>query len=157
MPSLDSDGARAQALAQHNDDPFLVLLTLTHDTLATPIYVVRNREKIESRGNSYLAYPFEIELPTDNDEAPYAKITISNVSREIGYALEKLVTPPVALIEIVLASAPDDVERSWDDFELSQVSWDAMRMTGTLSQRQVWSEFYPRYRVTPKDFPGLFA
>lgn len=157
MPALDSDTARIEALSQHSADPFLVLLTLTHETLAEPVYIVRNREKIISRGNTYLAYPFEIDLPTDNDEAPEARITIANVSRAIGNALEKLVTPPTALIEIILASAPDDVERSWDDFELTEVSFDAMRMTGTLAQRQVWSEFYPRYRVTPKDFPGLFA
>lgn len=83
-------------------------------------------------------------------------MTIANVSRRIGLALEQLVTPPQALIEIVLASAPNDVERSWDDFELSQVSYGALRVTGTLQQREVWSELYPRYRVTPKDFPGLF-
>jgi hypothetical protein len=156
MSALDSDDAREQALAQHNDDPFLVLLTLSHATLAEPIYIVCNRQKLVSRGNTYLAYPFQIELPTDGDEAPQARITIANVSREIGSALEKLITPPLALIEIVLASAPDDVERSWDQFELSGVTWDAMRMTATLQHRQVWAELYPRYRVTPKDFPGLF-
>lgn len=156
MPALDTDAARAQALAQHNDDPFLVLLTLTHATLAETIYVVNNRQKLVSRGNTYIAYPFTIDLPTDNDEAPQARITIANVSRAIGYALEKLITPPLALIEIVLASSPDHVERSWDQFELTGVTWDAMRMTGTLRHREVWSEYYPRYRVTPKDFPGLF-
>lgn len=157
MPSLDSDDARAVVLSQHIEDPILIFLTLTHETLDDPIRVVRNRESVVSNGETYLAYPFEIEMPTDDDESPQARITISNVSREISAALERLVTPPSVSIAVALASDPDAIERQWDDFELRQVSFDAMRVTGTLSQRQVWADQYPRYRITPKDFPGLFA
>jgi hypothetical protein len=156
MPALSTEAAREQAVAQHSDDPFLVLLTLTHETLDEPIYVVRNREPVVSNGRTFIAYPFEIELPTDTDEAPQARITIANVSRRIGRALEKLVTPPMAKIELALASSPDVIERTYEGFEISNVSWTATQMTATLQVRHYWDEPWPRKRVTPSKFPGLF-
>lgn len=154
---LTSTDALAESIAQHQDDPFLVLLTLSHDSLSEPIRIVRNRKAITSRGNSFLAYPFEVELPTDGEEVPSARITIANISRTIGKTLEKLVEPPSCLIEIVLASTPDTVERSWDEFSFTQVSWDAMRMTATIQQLAYWDEPWPRKKVLPIHFPGLFA
>lgn len=156
MAALDSATARTAALAQHESNPFLVLLTIDHESLSDPIRVVSNNEQITSRGHVYLAYPFQIELPTDSDEAPRARISIANVSRRIGKAIEGMVTSPTALIEIVLASALDDVERSWDQFELAQVSWNAFAMTATLQHRHYWDEPWPKKRITPSKYPGLF-
>lgn len=156
MSELVSSTAIAQALSQHNDDPFVVLLTLTHETLATPIYIARNRENLVSRGNTYLAYPFQISLPSDNDNAPQAQITVANVSRLIGQALERCVYPPNCLMEIVLASTPDTVERSWDEFSFTQATWDAFRVTATLEQLGYWDEPFPGVFMTPQDFPGMF-
>ena len=157
MTELVSDAAVEQATAQHADDPFLVLLTLSHDTLAEPIRIVRNRKAITSRSNTYLAYPFEIELPTDGEESPSARITVANVSRSIGYALEALVEPPECLIEIVLASTPDTVERAWDEFSFTQATWDAFRMTATIQQLAFWDEPWPKKFIRPNNFPGMFA
>lgn len=154
---LTSATAVEQATLQHADDPFLILLTLSHATLADPIRIVRNREDVVSRGNTYTAYPFQIELPTDVEETPSARITIANVSRRIGKALEALIEPPECLIELVLASTPDDVERSWDEFSFTQATWDAFRMTGTIQQLAFWDEPWPRKRATPRGFPGLFG
>jgi hypothetical protein len=156
MNQLTTGPAVIEVRSQYQDDPVLVLLTLDHESLESPIYVVNNRRNIFSRGNTYIAFPMSIDLPTDGDEVPTARISISNVSRVICNALEGINTPPTLLIEIVLASSVDTVERSWDDFELSEVSWDALRITGTIQHRRMWDEMYPRYRVTPKDFPGLF-
>lgn len=156
MTELVSSSAQAQAVAQHATDPFLVLLTLTHATLATPIYVARNRQDVVSRGNTYLAYPFQISLPTDNDGAPQAKITVANVSRRIGQALERCVYPPDCTIELVLASTPDTVERSWSGFSFTQATWDAFRVTATLEVLGYWDEPWPGVFMTPQDFPGMF-
>jgi hypothetical protein len=154
--ALTSQRAIGQAIAQFSDQAFLVLLTVTHPDLPDPIRVVRNRKQIVSRGNTFLAFPFEVELPTDGSDAPQAQITVSNVSRRIGKALEALVTPPNCLIELVLASTPDTVERAWDQFLLTEASWDAFNLTGTISRRTYWDEPWPRKRVTPAGFPGLF-
>lgn len=156
MSELTSDAATAQAVAQHADDPFLIFLTLSHPTLAEPIRIVRNRKNVVSNGNTFLAYPFEVELPTDGEEAPTAQIAIANISRRIGQTLEKLIEPPTCLIQIALASTPDVIERSWDEFSFTQVSWDAMRMTATIQQLQYWDEPWPRKHILPSGFPGLF-
>lgn len=154
--ALNSAGAKEKAIAQHSSDPFLVLLTITHDDIA-PIYVVRNNKAIVSRGNTYLAYPFEIDLPTDTDQSPGARISIANVSRRIGKAIESLITAPTVKIEIVLASALDSVERTWDEFTLTQVSYDAMTVTATLAHISYWNEGWPKKIIRPALYPGLFA
>lgn len=156
MSELANAAGTTAAIAQHSDDPFIVLLTLTHATLSTPIYIARNRENVVSRGNTYLAYPFQISLPTDNDNAPQAKITVANVSRAIGDALERCVYPPNCLIELILASDPGTVERSWDQFSFSQAQWDAFRITATLEQLGYWDEPWPGVFMTPQEFPGMF-
>lgn len=156
MSELTSAAAISQALAQHADDPFIVLLTLDHGSLDAPIYIAHNRENVVSRGNTYLAYPLQISLPTDNDNAPQAKITVANISREIGRALERCVYPPTCTIELVLSSTPDTVERSWNDFSFTEASWDAFRVTGTLEVLGYWDEPWPCVFMTPGDFPGMF-
>lgn len=156
MSELTSSTAVTQAIAQHQTDPFIVLLTLTHSSLSTPIYVARNREDVVSRGNTYVAYPFQILLPTDSDNAPQAQITIANVSRRIGQALEDMVYPPKCTIEIVLASTPDTVERTWSDFSFTQASWDAFRVTAKLEVLGYWDEPWPGLFMNPADFPGMF-
>jgi len=155
--TLTSDRAVEQAIAQHADEAFLVLLTISHDTLKEPFRFVRNRTRVVSRGNEFLASHFEIELPGDSDEVPKAVITVANVDRRIGQTLQSLVTPPKCLIELVLSSTPDIVERAWDQFELLEVTWDAFTVQGTLTRRTYWDEPWPFIRVTPARFPGLFA
>jgi hypothetical protein len=154
--ALTSDLATGQAIAQHADEAFLVLLTITHETIVTPFRFVRNRVGITSRGAAFLASHFEVELPNDAAEVPQARIAVANVDRRIGQALQKLVTPPSALIELVLASTPDIVERAWDQFSLVEATWDAMTVQGVLSRITYWDEPWPYPRVTPQRFPGLF-
>jgi Domain of unknown function (DUF1833) len=154
--ALSTELATEQAIAQHADEPFLVLLTIEHDTVAAPFRFVRNRTAVVSRGQEFLASHFEIDLPGDGDEAPRARITVANVDRRIGQAMQALVTPPTCLIELVLASTPDIVERAWAQFVLDEVTWDAFAVQGTLSRITYWDEPWPYIRVTPQRFPGLF-
>lgn len=156
MP-LDTAHARAQAIAQHNDDPFLILLTIEHPQWTDgPFHVVRNNEPIVSRGNVYKAYPFNPDLPGDSEESPQARITIANVDREIGERLESVSTPPECTFEIVLASDPDNVERSWPGMSFTNAVWDAFRLTVTLIYLGYSEEPFPNIFVKPNRFPGLY-
>jgi hypothetical protein len=154
--ALSTELATEQAVGQHTDEAFLVLLTITHPTVATPFRFVRNRIGVTSRGNEFLASHFEVELPDDAGEVPQARITVANVDRRIGLTLQALVGPPDVLIELVLASTPDVVERAWSQFQLVEATWDALTVQGTLSRISYWDEPWPFIRVTPKGFPGLF-
>lgn len=153
--TLTAPGVR-QAVAQHADDPFILLMTIEHEKLDTPIRVARNRQDVVSRSNTYLAFPFECELPTDSDQAPEARITIANIDRRIGHALERIDTPADVSLELVLASTPDTVERAWTGLSFTQAVWSAASVTIGLSHIAYWDEPWPNKRITPRRFPGLF-
>lgn len=148
--------ALEQSIKQHQDDPFLILLTIEHDTLDDPIYLVRNRESVVSRGNTYTAFMLECELPTDTDEPPAARIAVQNVDRAIGQLLEGLIGSPTCTFEVILASDPDTVLETWPDLLFTDVTIDAGLVSATLSQEVFWQEPCPWRRLRPEEFPGMF-
>ncbi len=157
--ALTTAKAKRQSISQHADDPFIVLLTIDSPELPPdlrPIRVARNRKAIVSRGNTFLAYPFGVEEPTDGDDVPQAAISIGNISRRIGKAIEAITMAPSCTFELVLASAPDTVERAWTGLSFTEVTWDAIRMRATLKYIEYWEEPWPKIRITPRMFPGLF-
>lgn len=156
MTALLTEHAASVSTAQHADDAFIILLTIEHDDLPAPIYLARNRQNVISRTRTYLAFPFNIELPTDGDRAPEARITMSNVDRRIGKALEAMVDPATVTIELILASDPDTVERSWGGLSFTTATWTAATVQLDISHIAYWDEPWPRKRVTPRKFPGLF-
>jgi len=158
MTELVSAAAKAQAVAQHADDPFLLLLTIDHADIADgPLYLANNREPVVSRGNTYVAFPLSVGLPTDSDQAPEARVTASNFDRRLGRALESITTPAECTIELVLASTPDTVERSWGGLSFTAAAITAETVSVGLSHINYWDQAWPRKRITPKGFPGLFA
>ena len=79
---------RQAIYAQETQQVFLLLITIDHDNLAVPIRVVVNTEDITSRGDLYQAYPVDVELPDDNDDAPpTARLTIDNISTSVKVSL----------------------------------------------------------------------
>jgi hypothetical protein len=152
-----SSRARTALFAQQTDEVFLPLLTITHASLATPIRVVHNPQNITSRGNLFVGYPFEMELPPqDPDQPPRLRIAIDNIDRDIVASLRALSTPPSVTLEVVLAATPDTVEAGPFVMTLTGVDYDALTVTGDLAAEDVLSEPYPGDSFTPAKFPGLF-
>ncbi|MEM9681627.1 MAG: DUF1833 family protein [Pseudomonadota bacterium] len=152
-----STPAREHLFAQESDEVFLVLLTIDHEVLATPIRVVNNLEEVTSRGEDFIAFPFDITLPDSHEGAtPAARLTIDNVSREIGEAVRQMTSPPTVLIEIIMASAPDTVEASFPGFLMRNIKTDATKVTGELVVEDLTREPYPAVSFTPGRFPGVF-
>lgn len=151
-----SQTARAQVFNQE-DGGFLILLTITHDLLPSPIRVVNNTENVISGGNEYIRYPFDVQLPDERDgSAPIAKLTIDNVSREIVQTLRQISTPPTIGIQVVRLDNPDSVEMSLPTFKLRNVSFDALTISGDLIIDDVTKEGFPARSFTPAEYPGLF-
>lgn len=154
-------GAVAKFFGLGIDEAVLVLLTITHPTIET-LRVVNNAPRadggndIVSRGETFLAFPFTPELPTDNDGQPIARLRIANVDRRISESLLDLRSPPEVAFEIIRASAPDTVLRRYARFELRNVTFDAIEVTGELMQASFGSEPWPNVRVVPSLFPGYF-
>lgn len=151
-------GTTASALfAPETGEAFLVLLTLDHPQLTTPVRVSSNAVDTVSRGNTFIAFPFELTLPDDQDNAsPRAKLVIDNIDRSIVSAVRGIATAASVLIEIVRAADPDTVEAQFVDFKLSNVYYDAHRVEGDLTLEDFTAEPFPAASFSPSLFPGLF-
>lgn len=151
-----STRAIASANAQTTDEVWLVLLTISHSTLATPIRVVNNNEDVVSRGNTYQWFPFDIELPGEDVDSPSrARLRIDNVDRTIVNTIRSITTPPTVTLEVILASAPDVVEVSFTGLSLREVDYDAQSVSGELVFESIFTEPVT-LTMTPARFPGLF-
>jgi hypothetical protein len=151
-----SPAARRSANAAQTDEVWLVLLTIAHPALNEPLRFVNNFASIESRGELFVAFPFEIELPGEDAEGQTdARIRIDNIDRQIVRALREIASPPSVLLEVVLASQPDTVEASFDGLVLRDAGYDALVVTATLKFEQIVLEPVT-VQMTPSRFPGLF-
>lgn len=152
-----STTTQAEMFAPEADEGLLALLTINHADLTDPIRVVNNNENITSRGNLFTAFPFEIILPDDNPEsAPRARLTIDNVSREIGQAVRQISSAATVLIEIVRTDDYDTLEMSFPTLSLRNVRFDALKVTGDVLAADIHLEQYPAYTFNPSTTPGLF-
>jgi len=148
---------RQAVYAQETAEVLIILLEIDHDDLDSPIRICKNDTDITSNGNVYLAYNFDIQLPTDEDnDVPQAQLVIDNVDRALTQAIRTIQTPPTIRIMVVLASAPDTLEVDMPDFLLTNISYNASTITATISIENFLQEPFPGDLFTPTQFPGLF-
>jgi hypothetical protein len=151
-----STAAVASANAQDTGEVWLVLLTITHETLLNPLRCVNNNEDISSRGLLFTAFPFQIILPSDDpDGVPRATLRIDNVSREALATIRSLNSPPHVTLEVILASQPDVVEIAYNFLTLRNATYDATLIEGELYFDSMFSDPIT-VTMTPSRFPGLF-
>lgn len=142
---------------QETGEVFIALLTIDHDDLATPIRICGDAQDTVSRGNVFTAFPFQLTLPGEPESGPPTmRIIIDNVERTLVETIRNISTPPEVTIEVVLASAPDTVELSWFNYEMTTVEYNAFTITATLSIRTFDTEPFPGVRYLPSTHPGLF-
>jgi hypothetical protein len=117
---------------------------------------VNNNEDVVSRGNTYLAFPFEFKLPVDDGERqPTIQIQAANSSQEFIEAVRAVLEPPMVKLEIVLSTSPDDVEKVVDFLHLDNVSYDALQITFTLQPINILARNFPNTSYTAVEFPDL--
>ena len=150
-----SENLKQDAWANESDLP-LVLLTISHASLAEDIRVVNNKKAITSNGLEYIAFPLQIQLPDSKEDAqPSAKITISNVSREIGQAIRLISTPPSLTIQVVRQETPDVVEARFVGMIMTNVKYNMMTVTADLAFEDLTREGYPYLKFSPSIFKGI--
>lgn len=143
--------------APETGEVFLVLLTIDHPDLGAPIRVTSDAVDTVSRGETFVAFPFELTLPEDGeDRPPRARLRIDNVDRRIVQAVREIASAPTVLMEVVRAADPDTVEAAFPEFRLRDVSYDALVVEGELSLESFLAEPYPAGIFSPAEFPGLF-
>ena len=151
-----SSRAMEAMFAQETEEVFLLLLTIEHEDMTSPLRLVNNSEDIVSGGDTYTAYPFQFELPSSGgDSPPRATIKIDNVHRDIVSTIRSLASPPEITISVILASQPDTPEASFGNLTLEEVSYDALEITGELAYENVLVEPFPGVSFSPDLFPGL--
>lgn len=151
-----SDAAVASMNAQVTGEAWLVLLTISHSSLAAPLRFVNNNEDVVSNGNTFKFFPFEIVLPGQDPESPSkATLKIDNVSREIIATIRTITSPPTVQLDVILASTPDVIEATFTDMKLRGVEYDVTSVSGELVYESIFTEPVS-YTMTPSRFPGLF-
>jgi len=125
--------ARDAIFAQETNQVFLVLLEISHASLAEPIRVVNNWESIISGGDTYEASSFTFTPPIlEDDKITPAQLKLDNVDRRLTIASRSISTPADAVAKVVLASDPDTVEVGPFTLKLSNISYNKQTITGDL-------------------------
>lgn len=157
MPRSVSQPTKQAIYDQETDEAFLVLLTLSHEDLASPIRVVNNGVDIVSNGDTFQGFPFDINLPSELEaEAPSAKITIDNVDQQMIVAIQSISSAPAIKLELVRSGDTDTIEAVFDNFKLTSIEYNAESISGTLTIEDFVLEPYPNALFSPANFPGLF-
>ncbi len=148
------------AIASGNDEStgevWLVLLTISHPSISPPIRVVNNVEDIESRGNTFVGLPFQVELPgEDSDNAVLSTIRVDNVDRQIVGAIRSLSSPPTCDVEVILASSANTVEIGFYDMTMRTANYDSLYIDAQLTFESIFTEPISCDQ-TPARFPALF-
>ena len=158
---------RRAMLEQQSGETAAVLLTITHPSLAQPIYLSSdpttriNETPVQyatvSRGNTYQFLPFSITLPDDvSERSPVARIQLDNVDRRLVTLIRSITSPPSVNIEVVLISTPNVVEMSWPNFQMKSAPYNAGSMTIELSIDALTDEPFPGDSFDSSGFPALF-
>ncbi len=161
MPRTLTAAFRRASRAAHSAACPILLVSIDHPSLeGTPIRLSSDGEHTLSRGATFVRLPFELTLPDDvEDRPPRARITVSNVSREIVRFVRDIPPgeAPTVLLELVLAGDPDTVEEAWGPFRLTEPDYDALQVSAELAIDDRSQEPFGAERYTPDLFPALFA
>ena len=149
--------ARTSIYAQETAETWLTLLTLTHPIGPTPIRIVNDMVDHVSRGNIFIGFPFELQLPNESDASPSQVILkIDATENRVMAVIRSLPSAPTVLMEVVLASSLDTVEVSFS-FTMRDIEYDAKSVQARLFYEDFLNEEYPADAYTPANFPGIFG
>jgi len=152
-----SNAFKIAVLEQNTDEVFLWLLTIEHAASGTVHRLVNNLDSVVSRGNTYMAFPFQFVLPEDDGSTlPTIQISVDNVSLELIEIIRSYGTGITISAEIILASAPNVVEYAIDDLTLIDTTYDKSSITLTAQIQDLLNQRFPADDYLPRTFPGMF-
>lgn len=155
-----SDRLTRAMTAEETPEEEVVLATLTTASLPEPIRICGHTENIESRGQSYVALPFEIVLESSaEDEPPRAQVRIDDPQNDLVPYVREAQGRIDVLIEVVLVTTPDVVELGPFHYQWVQVERPANSTLwqGDLVSEDILNSRFPTDSFTPASNPGLFS
>ena len=154
--------------APETPDALLAFLTITHPGLNTPLRVVSDVMNYLVDGETYIGMPFDYRTLSDSEAAATTEIRIQNVDRKIGDILRKIKARAKLRLEFRSSADFDlsldpreefgsgSVIGAFDQFDLVDVSVNAIEITGRVMLRDYSQETWPGTRATQSRCPGLF-
>ncbi len=153
----------AQSIAQlqqiTDNHGFLELMVIEHASFASPVRIVNDTRDWVIAGNTYVALPFGIKLPTQaQQENPRAQIRIDNVGRELTAAIEGLPVGAslIATLQVVSRATPAVVDYEFIA-QLSGINITPTLVTANMGPDDTMRQTAVRIRFDPVNAPALFA
>ncbi len=123
---------------QEIDEVFLTALDISHPEMSETLHVINNTEDLERLGKTYVALPFDLNLPDETaDEMPRIDLAMSNFPDDAGKtpiadAIETMSVSPLFSLSVFSAARPNVTEYGPITLELEQASYDQGEIKGTL-------------------------
>lgn len=169
MPRSISNSFRRSLESRYADDVDLCFVTISHDKLTIPIRAVWDVKDYVYGGETFTGFPFDIELLTDDDQPPKARLVIQNVDEVVGQTIRGLYTAPRLKIELlssadfdltvdprVESASPVIAEYVADQLFLTNVEVTALTVTGDVEGWNYLQRTWPGQRATQDLLPALF-
>lgn len=153
-----SDNAKRNLLATSADEPFLILLEITHPDLSVPVRLVNDVQNLTCGGVEFTACPFRMTLPDDVlGQLPHAQLEVDNIGRELTQWLEYSRGGQGARCRViqVLRSDPDVMEMDIS-LDLTNLTITNTTVTGSIGFVNMLGRAGTVPTFTPKTAPGLW-
>ena len=154
------------------DEVDLCFLTISHATLSPPIRVVWDTKDYVYNGDTFIGFPFEIVILSDDENPPSARLSIQNIDPRITDVLRGLIAPLRLKIELLHSNDFDltvnprvpqgggspapNVAYSADKLFLINIKGDILVLTADITGWNYLQRVWPGVRATQEKFPGLF-
>ena len=133
-----------------------VLIKVYHEDMAEPLYLTDNNEDLTYDGITYKHAYFKINLPeVTKDSMGNASIEMGCVDQQIINIVRSISTPPN--IKFVATYYEDGIysELAGYDMIMSNVKWDAKKLTADLTLDIVLNYEFPAGSFTAFNCPGV--
>lgn len=138
---------------QHDDFDDVLRLSTDPTEIVSDVPLVY---KTVSNGEDFIYLPMSVVLPDEREgAAPRSQIRISNVTQEVIALIRSVTTPAQAKIQLVLASALDNVEVESPWLDVIAATANAGDITVELGLNSMSTEMLPSDSFDPSAFPGL--
>lgn len=149
--------AMVEAFKQHSTAVWLILVTIDHTDLESPIRLVNSRKAVTSNGSLFTPFGFDVVLPdSDGENLPRAQLRLDNISRELYQEIMAIRTAPTVAFQVCLAETPDSVEYETGIMRLERIVVDEIYLTADIVPLDISREPWPGATFSPSRFPGLF-
>ena len=152
-----SDRFRRALYAQESDELILACVTLSRPSWSEPVRLVNNGANLVHAGETFLAFPCELTLPSDDDEEtpPLLRFVLANASSELMDEIRASAEPIEANVRFVLEVTPEEVEVEFDAV-IYDIRANADTISGNMTVEPMLDLGFSRLRFTPENNPGLF-